>query len=241
MNTAKPLTELRVKIFADGSAKDEMLALSKVPYIKGFTTNPTLMHKAGVKDYAAFAKEIIAAIPDKPISFEVFSDDFMEMEREARIIGAWGKNVYVKIPIMNTRGQSSAPLVKKLSDGGFKLNVTMILTPAQVRVATEALNAGVSSIISVFAGRAADVGVDPMPIMRESKKMMSAKPSIELLWASTRELYNIYEAEEVGAEIITVPPSILKKIAGIGKGLDAVTLEGVQTFYDDGRTAGYKI
>lgn len=241
MEPAKKIEELRVKIFADGSAKDEMLALAKTPYVKGFTTNPTLMHKAGVTEYVAFAKEIVSAIPDKPISFEVFSDDFSEMERQAETIHSWGKNVYVKIPIMNTKGESSAHLIQKLASRGFQMNITMILTPAQVQIATDALSSSVPSIISVFAGRAADAGLDPMPIMRESKRITSTKPTIELLWASCRELYNIYEAEEIGAEIITIPPSILKKVSGIGTDLDTITLEGVKIFYDDGRAAGYKI
>ncbi len=239
--TPKKLEELSVQIYADGSNENDMLALNAAPYIKGFTTNPTLMHKAGVADYEAFAKKMLAAIPDKPFSFEVFSDDFADMERQARIIASWGKNVYVKIPITNTKGESAAPLIKKLSDEGIQQNVTMILTARQVQITADALSSKTPSIISVFAGRIADVGIDPIPVMRESKKITSAKPSIALLWASVRELFNIYEAESLGVEIVTVPPSILKKVGDIGKDLDALSLEGVKIFYEDGEAAGYKI
>ena len=218
-----------------------MLALAKEPYIKGLTTNPTLMHKAGVTDYAAFAKEILAAIPDKPISFEVFSDDFTEMERQAHTIASWPGQVYVKIPIMNTKGESSAELIAKLSAAGIRLNVTMILTTKQVQIATDALDMDTPAIISVFAGRAADVGLDPVPIMEESMKIVSAKPKIELLWASVRELFNIYEAERLGVHIITVPPTVLKKGKGVGTTLETLELEGVKIFYDDGKAAGFTI
>lgn len=237
----KKIDELRIKLYADGSEEKEMLALNGIPYIKGFTTNPTLMHKAGVTDYTTFAKKILIAIPDKPISFEVFADDFVEMERQARLIASWGKNVYAKIPIMNTKGESSAPLVKTLSDDGIKLNVTMILTSEQVQIATDALSASTPSIISVFAGRIADVGVDPIPVMRASKDITATKSAIELLWASTRELFNIYEAERIGVEIITVPPSILKKLGDIGKTPETLTLEGVKIFYEDGKEAGFTL
>ncbi|TAK58343.1 transaldolase [Patescibacteria group bacterium] len=237
----KKIEELRIKLYADGSEEREMLALNDTPYIKGFTTNPTLMHKAGVTDYTAFAKKILTAIPDKPISFEVFSDDFSEMERQARLIASWGENVYAKIPIINTKGESSAPLVKKLSDDGIKLNVTMILTAEQVQTATNALNPSTPSIISVFAGRIADVGIDPIPTMQASKAITSTKPAIELLWASTRELFNIYEAERIGVAIITVPPSILKKLGDIGKTPETLTLEGVKIFYEDGKSAGFTL
>ncbi|MES2014218.1 MAG: transaldolase [Patescibacteria group bacterium] len=239
--TPKKIDTLRIKLYADGSEEKEMLSLAEKPYIKGLTTNPTLMHKAGVTNYAEFAKKILSLIPEKPISFEVFSDDFSEMERQARLIASWGNNVYVKIPIVNTKGESSTPLVKKLSDEGIKLNVTMILTAEQVQTATNALSASTPSIISVFAGRIADVGMDPIPVMQASKAITATKPSIELLWASTRELFNIYEAERVGAEIITVPPSILKKLGDIGKDLQTLTLEGVKTFYEDGKAAGFTL
>lgn len=241
MASVKKLEELSIKIFADGAEKADMLALAKEPYIKGLTTNPTLMHKAGVTDYAAFAKEILAAIPDKPISFEVFSDDFTEMERQAHTIASWPGQVYVKIPIMNTKGESSAELIAKLSAAGIRLNVTMILTTKQVQIATDALDMDTPAIISVFAGRAADVGLDPVPIMEESMKIVSAKPKIELLWASVRELFNIYEAERLGVHIITVPPTVLKKGKGVGTTLETLELEGVKIFYDDGKAAGFTI
>lgn len=237
----KKIEELRVQLYADGSDEKDMLALANVPHIKGFTTNPTLMHKAGVTDYTGFAKKILAAIPDKSLSFEVFSDDFADMERQARLIASWGGNVYVKIPIMNTKGESSAPLIQKLSADGIKLNVTMILLASQVETAVNALSATTPSIVSVFAGRAADVGVDPMPLMQESKRLTSSKPSIQLLWASTRELFNIYEAEEVGCEIITVPYNILGKLGQIGSDLGKLSLDGVRTFFEDGKASGFNI
>ncbi len=239
--TPKKIEELRIKLYADGSEEKEMLELAAKPYIKGFTTNPTLMHKAGVTNYSEFAKKILVAIPDKPISFEVFSDDFPEMERQARLIASWGDNVYAKIPIMNTRAESAAPLIQKLSTDGIKLNVTMILTDAQVKIAADALNASTPSIISVFAGRIADVGIDPIPVMEKSKAITAMKPAIELLWASTRELFNIYEAERIGAEIITVPPSILKKLGDVGKDLDELSRTGVKIFYEDGKAAGFTL
>ncbi len=241
MTSAKKIEDLRVKLFVDGSGEADMLALNKLPYIKGFTTNPSLMREAGVSDYVAFAQKMVAAIPDKSISFEVFSDDFTDIERQARIITTWGPNVYVKIPSMNTKGESTAPIVKKLSAEGIKLNITMIIRPEEVATAVEALSDKTPSIVSVFAGRAADAGFDPMPIMKESKGFTSKKPVIELLWASTRELYSIYEAEEIGCEIITVPPSILKKIPGIGKDLKELTLKGVNTFFEDGKAAGFAL
>jgi transaldolase len=239
MPTPKKVQELRVKIFADGAEKEGILSLYQEPYIKGFTTNPTLMKKAGVTDYVGFAKDILASIPDKPISFEVFSDEFPEMERQARIIASWAPNVYVKIPIMNTKGESAVPLVAKLSSEGIKLNVTAILTLAQVGEAAEALSGKAPSIVSVFAGRIADTGVDPVPVMRDAKAIVSAKPSIELLWASPRELYNIYDAEEAGADIITVSHDILKKLGKIGFDHHELSLETVKMFYDDGQKAGY--
>ncbi|MBV9349803.1 MAG: transaldolase [Patescibacteria group bacterium] len=241
MQKPKPLSELRVQIYADGSKKEDMLALAKNPLIRGFTTNPTLMRKAGVEGYAAFAKEMTAAIPDKPISFEVFSDDFGEMERQARIIAGFGENIYAKIPITNTKGESAFGLIRALSGDGVKLNITMILSQEQVAIAVDALSSTVPSIVSVFAGRAADLGYDPMALMRESKAITKEKPMTALLWASTREVYNIYEAEETGAEIITVPPAILEKAFLIGSTLEEASLEGVRVFYEDGKAAGYSL
>lgn len=237
----KKLNELRIKIFADGAEKASMLVAAVDPLVKGFTTNPTLMRKAGVTDYVGFAKEILAEIKDKPISFEVFSDDFIEMERQARIIAAWGSNVYVKIPVTNTKKISSAPLIKKLAAEGVKLNVTAILTLEQVKEVEAALAPGVPAVVSVFAGRIADTGVDPVPLMRECKKVLAAHPEHELLWASPRELYNIYQADEVGADIITVTPEIIKKGEKIGYDLNELSRETVQMFYDDGQKVGYTL
>ena len=230
-----------MKIFADGADKTSMVAAAADPLIQGFTTNPTLMRKAGVVDYAGFAKEVLAEIKEKPISFEVFSDDFPEMERQARIIAAWAPNVYVKIPVMNTKKKSSAPLIKKLSAEGIKLNVTAILTVFQVQEVVAALTPKTAAIVSVFAGRVADTGVDPMPMMREAKKIIAPFPNYELLWASTRELFNIYQAEEIGADIITVTPDVLKKAAMIGIDHDELSAQTVAMFYEDGQKVGYTL
>lgn len=235
----KKAHELCVKIFADGADKDGMIALAKDPLIKGFTTNPTLMRKAGVADYAPFAKEILGAIKDKPVSFEVFSDDFSEMERQARLIASWAPNVYVKIPITNTRGTFSFDLVKKLAADGTKLNVTAILTPEQVKNIIPALSSKTPAIISVFAGRIADTGVDPVPIMKEARALLQAYPRAELLWASPRELLNIYQADSIGVHIITVTSDILKKLDKVGYDHSMLSLDTVKMFYDDGAKAGY--
>lgn len=235
----KKAHELKIKIFADGAERDGMIELHKVPYIKGFTTNPTLMKKAGITDYAGFAKEILTHIKDKPVSFEVFSDDFNEMERQARIINGWAPNVYVKIPVMNTERQSAAKLIEKLSKEGIQLNVTAILTLEQVKEVVDALDKKTPAIISVFAGRIADTGHNPMPIMKEAKGMMS--PNMELLWASPRQLYNIYEAEEVGSDIITVSHDILKKLEKVGFDHHELSWETVKMFYDDGQKVGYTL
>lgn len=237
----KKLSELDIKIFADGADKASMIEAAKDPVIKGFTTNPTLMRKAGVVDYAGFAKEVLAEIKDKPISFEVFSDDFAEMERQARIIASWAPNVYVKIPIMNTKSASSFDLIKKLAADGIKINVTAILTSAQVKEILPALSPNVPAIISVFAGRVADTGVDPIPMMQEVGSMLAPYSHYELLWASSRELFNIYQAEFAGADIITVPPDILKKSTMIGVDHDELSLQTVKMFYDDGQKVGYTL
>ena len=237
----KKIEDLRVKIFGDGAHSEDMLAMAEKPFIKGFTTNPSLMRAAGVTDYVAFAKDILTKITDKPISFEVFSDDFTEMERQARIISAWGENVYVKIPVTNTKGESSNPLVEKLSHEGLKLNVTAILTTEQVTGVAQALSPDTAAIISVFAGRIADTGIDPLPIMRACKSAMLERPKAELLWASCRETFNIYEAEDVAADIITVPYNILNKLHEIGLDLTQYSLDGVKTFYADGQAAGFTI
>ncbi len=237
----KALSELKIKIFADGADKASMAALAKDPLIKGFTTNPTLMRKAGVTDYAAFAKEVLAEIKKKPVSFEVFSDDFGEMERQARIIMSWADNVYVKIPVMNTKKQSSTSLVRKLAKEGAKLNVTAILTLEQVKEVAAALSPKVPAIVSVFAGRIADTGYDPVPIMKACKAVLAGTPAYELLWASPRELLNIYQADEVGADIITVTPEILKKGEMIGLDHRELSYQTVKMFYDDGQKVGYTL
>ncbi|TRZ83052.1 transaldolase [bacterium] len=237
----KKNTDFKIKIFADGADKSSIMELSKKRWISGFTTNPTLMRKAGVKNYKKFAKEILSIVKKKPISFEVFSDNFEEMERQAQLINSWGKNVYIKIPITNTKGDSAFFLVKKLSQDGIKVNVTAIFTLEQIRHILKALSFGTPAVISVFAGRIADTGKDPMPIMKQASKMLSKYPEIELLWASPRELLNIFQAESVGCDIITVQPDILKKINTIGKNLEAFSLDTVKMFYDDAQSAGYKL
>lgn len=235
------MQDLKIQLFADGAEKAAMIELSQKPFIKGFTTNPTLMRKGGVTDYAAFAKEVVAAITDKPISFEVFSDDFSEMERQARIIASWGKNIYVKIPITNTKGESSIPLIKKLSTAGVKVNVTAILTLPQVRAVAAVLSPKTPSVVSVFAGRVADTGRDPAPVMKRAKQLLAKNKKAELLWASTREVFNIVQAEEAGCDIITVPNDILKKLDKLGYNLEMFSLDTVKMFYEDGKQAGYRL
>jgi transaldolase len=235
------LPQFRIKLYADGADLDGMIEEYKKGIASGFTTNPTLMKKAGVKSYEEFAKAALNAIPDLPISFEVFADDLPGMEREARKIGNWGKNVYIKIPVTNTKGESTAPLVKKLSHDGLKLNVTAILTIDQVKTVAKALSSDTPSIVSVFAGRIADTGVDPMPIMKESVKTLKSNPKAELLWASTRELLNLIQAESCGCHIITITNDILKKTPLFGKDLSQLSLETVQMFYSDAQSAGYMI
>jgi len=237
----KLLKDLKVKIFSDGADIDQMKAAYKEGIIKGFTTNPTLMRKANVLDYEKFAKELLSEIKDLPISFEVFSDDFSEMEKEALKIAGWGKNVNIKIPITNTKGHSSIPLIKKLSERGLFLNITAILTIEQVKQVSQAISPSSKTIVSVFAGRIADTGRDPKPIMKEAKKILSSNENAYLLWASSRELLNIFEAEECGCDIITVTSDILKKLHLIGKDLSELSLDTVKMFYDDAMKAGYKI
>jgi len=233
--------DLKVKIFADGAEKAGMLEMYAKPYIKGFTTNPTLMHKAGLTDYRAFARDIVAAIPDRPISFEVFSDEFDEMERQAREIATWGDNVYVKIPVTNTRREPAYDLVRRLSNDGIKLNITAIMTIDQVRNVVAAVKDGAPSCVSVFAGRIADTGRDPVPIMTECVAILKAAPRAELIWASPRELLNIIQADAIGCHIITVTNDILKKLPLIGKDLADYSLDTVKMFYDDGRKAGFTL
>jgi transaldolase len=235
------LENLRVKVFADGADLEGMQAMARMPYIKGFTTNPTLMNKAGIKDYRAFARDVLAAIPDRPISFEVFSDEFAEMERQALEIASWGANVYVKIPITNTRASSSGPLVKRLTAAGVKVNVTALMTAEQVRDVCLCLTPGVPSCVSVFAGRIADTGRDPVPIMKESLGILKQAPGAELIWASPREFLNIFQADEIGCQIITVTNDLLKKAHLIGKDLDQFSLETVEMFHRDAVAAGFQL
>ena len=230
---------MSVKIFADGAEKAPMLKLYANPQIKGFTTNPTLMRKAGITDYEAFARDIVAAIPDRPISLEVFADEFDEMERQAERIATWGENIYVKIPVTNTRGESSCPLVRRLASRGVKQNVTALMTLDQVREVTDALAAGPAANISVFAGRVADTGVDPLPMMRAALEIMRPYPQLELIWASPRELLNIVQASEIGCHIITVTSDILNKLPLIGKDLDEYSLDTVKMFRADALASGF--
>lgn len=232
---------LRIAIYADGADVRDMVAARDAGLVTGFTTNPTLMRKSGITDYEEFAKQALAATGNMPISFEVFADDFDEMERQAKLIATWGESVYVKIPVTNTKGESSAPLIRRLADAGVKQNVTAILTLAQVRAVVEALHADVPAIVSVFAGRIADTGVDPVPLMREAAQICSAKPKAELLWASPRELLNIFQADECGCHIITVTPDILKKLSMVGKPLDELSLDTVKMFYNDASAAGFTL
>ena len=230
-----------VKVFADGADMNSILELSKNPYIKGFTTNPTLMRKAGVTDYEAFSRELIGAIPDRPVSLEVFADDFLEMENQAYRIASWGKNVYVKIPITNTKQESSCSLITRLSSAGVQLNVTAILTLDQVQNVANALSVKTPAIVSVFAGRIADTGVDPVPMMMKSLELLKDLPNAELLWASPREVLNIIQADEIGCHIITATSDVLKKLSLLGKDLDTYSLETVDMFHNDANAAGYSI
>lgn len=236
-----PISRLKIKIFADGAEKASMLALAKERHIKGLTTNPTLMKKAGITDYAAFAKDILKHITKKSISFEVFSDDFDDMERQARIINSWGKNIYVKIPVTNTKKKSAASLIKKLSHEGIRLNVTALLTLAQVREVLRALSPKTPAIISVFAGRVADTGVNPLPMMKAAKALTKKRKNVELLWASPRQLLDIYNAEAAGADIVTVTSDILNKLNKIGYDHAAYSLDTVKMFYEDGQKAGFTL
>ncbi|MFZ1137265.1 MAG: transaldolase [Candidatus Korobacteraceae bacterium] len=237
----RSVAELKIKLFADGADKAQILQAQANPLIKGFTTNPTLMRAAGVKNYEAFAHEILAAVTDKPISFEVFADEFAEMERQAHKIADWAENVYVKIPVTNTRHESSKELVRRLAHSGVKVNVTAILTLDQVRDAAAALVGGAPSVISVFAGRIADTGEDPVPLMAAAVNMVSPDSGIEVLWASPRELLNIFQANDVGCHIITATDSVLGKLKTVGKDLDVYSLETVRMFYNDAAHSGYQL
>ncbi|MEO6486812.1 MAG: transaldolase [Thermoanaerobaculia bacterium] len=235
------VSKLRIHLYADGADVRDMLSARESGIVKGFTTNPTLMRKSGVTDYEAFAKEALRAVSGMPISFEVFADDFPEMERQALKIAEWGEGVFVKIPITNTKGDSAVPLIRQLSSAGVKLNITAILTLQQVNDVVDALNPEVPAIVSVFAGRIADTGRDPMPLMKEAATMVGRKPKAQLLWASPRELLNIFHAEECGCHIITVTGDILKKLAMVGKPLEELSLDTVKMFFNDASAAGFKL
>jgi transaldolase len=241
LSRVKTLSELKVRIFADGADKATMLALYANPLIRGFTTNPTLMRKAGITDYEGFARDILQSIPDRPLSLEVFADEFPEMERQARKIAAWGDNVYVKIPVTNTRGEPSLDLICRLAHAGVKLNVTALLTLDQVRDVSQALDGGAPSCVSIFAGRIADTGQDPVPVMAAAVEMLRAYPRMELIWASPRELLNIFQADDIGCHIITATPDILKKLSVVGRNLDDYSLETVKMFHDDAKKSGYTL
>ena len=243
MTTPKPsLSTLKVKIYADGADKAGILDLYAKPYIKGLTTNPTLMNKAGIKDYETFARDILQTVTAKPISLEVFADEFPEMKRQALMIAGWGRNVYVKIPITNTRRETAVPLIRELAHQGVQLNITAMLTLEQVRGVAAALNPEVPSVVSLFAGRIADTGVDPMPIMRTSREILAGQPKAELLWASVREVLNIVQAEQSGCHIVTVQHDILAKAAKLlGMDLGDLSLDTVKMFANDAASAGYQL
>ena len=233
--------DFKIKIFADGADIDGMREEYKKGYVSGFTTNPTLMKKAGVVDYETFAKEIAAEITDLPLSFEVFSDDFDTMAKEARKIGSWGDNIYIKLPVTNTKGEPVTGLIKELSAEGYKLNITAILTIRQVEDVIKSFTPGTGAYVSVFAGRIADTGVDPMPVMRETAKLCKSVDGVESLWASTRELLNIFQAQDCGVDIITVTNDILKKLPMVGMDLTELSLDTVKMFHNDATSLGYKL
>ena len=237
----KKVEELKVKIFADGADKAGMLEMYEKPFVKGLTTNPTLMKKAGIVDYQAFCKDILTSINDKPLSFEVLSDDFSEMERQALEIASWGDNVYVKIPITNTKQETCYGLVKKLADQKVKLNVTALMTLEQVRNVVESLDPNIPSYVSVFAGRIADTGYDPVPLMTAAVEILKVAPAAELIWASPRELLNIFQADDIGCHVITVTNDILKKLSLVGYDLNEYSLDTVKMFYTDAVAAGFKL
>ena len=235
------LSQLRVKIFADGADKTGMLDMHARPYIKGLTTNPSLMRKAGIADYRSFARDVLSEIKDKPVCFEVLADDFAEMERQALEIAGWADNVYVKIPITNTKRETCRALVKRLADRRVKLNVTAVMTLAQVKEIMAALNPATASYVSVFAGRIADTGIDPLPLMREAVQLLKVNAKSELVWASSREIFNIIQANDIGCHVITVTNDILKKLSLIGYDLNEYSLDTVKMFYDDARGAGFSL
>jgi transaldolase len=232
---------MKIKLFADGADLAGIKEMSELSHIAGFTTNPTLMRKAGVSDYKSFALDVLKIVPDRPVSFEVFADDFLTMEKQAVEIASWGSNVNVKIPVTNTKGDFCGPLVKRLSDQGVKLNVTAVMTIEQVEKITDQLSPNTSAIISVFAGRIADTGVDPVPVMAHAVRVMKSKPLAELIWASPRELLNIFQADAIGCHIITATNDILKKLSLVGKNLDTYSLETVDMFFKDAKASNFII
>ena len=241
MSSIKDMSSLSIKVFADGASLPVIENLAKNPIIQGFTTNPTLMRNAGVTDYELFAKNVISIIDDRPLSLEVFSDDWAEMEHQARKLASWGSNVYVKIPITNTKAESSAELVRRLTSDGVQVNVTAILTIDQVLEMRSVLSGGAPSCISIFAGRVADAGVDPLPLMMQAINELSAEPQIEVIWASPREVLNLVQADSIGCHIITVTSDLLKKLPLLGKDLTEFSLETVTMFTEDAISAGYKL
>jgi transaldolase len=236
-----PVEGLRTHIYADGADLAAIRALAAEPHIKGFTTNPTLMRRAGIGDYAAFAREVLAVIGERPISFEIFADEPVEMERQAKTIASWGANIYVKVPVMNTAGTSMAPLIRRLSAAGIRLNVTALMTPAQVEEVSSALGDGPDAFVSLFAGRVADTGRDPVPLMREALEIMAPRPAQRLIWASPRELLNVFQADEIGCHVITVTHDLLVKLNLVGKDLAAYSLDTVQMFHRDAQASAFAI
>jgi transaldolase len=239
--SAPSLAGLKIKIFGDGADKAGIIELAKNPYVRGFTTNPTLMRKAGISDYEAFARDLLTHIPQYPISFEVFADDNAEMLRQAKKIATWGESVYVKIPVTNTRRETTAPIVRELTRGGVKLNITALMTVAQVREVCAALEGGAPACVSVFAGRVADTGRDPIPLMSEALSVIANYPGVELIWASPRELLNIFHANSIGTHIITVTHDVLGKLNLVGKSLDEYSLDTVKMFHSDAQKAGFSL
>jgi transaldolase len=237
----KTIDQLRVKIFADGADLKNIFSLYKQPFVKGFTTNPTLMRKSGIKNYKSFALEVLKEVPDRPVSFEVFADDLAGMLAQAKVIDSWGPNVNVKIPVTNSKGESTGSIVKELSAAGVKLNITAVFTIEQVKIIAKQLTYETPAIVSVFAGRIADTGVDPVPIMQESIEIFKNLPKVELLWASPREFFNIIQADEIGCHIITATPDVIGKLKLLNKDLNQFSLETVQMFYRDAQAAKYKI
>lgn len=236
------MTKLNVEVFADGADIEEMKAAYNNKYVDGFTTNPSLMAKAGVTDYKAFAEEVVKAIPDASISFEVFADDLETMEKEAEILKQYGDNVFVKIPIVTTTGESTLPLIKKLSADNVRLNVTAVCTIEQVRDITNAVTEGVPTYVSVFAGRIADTGVDPLPLMKESVEVTHSKKGVKLLWASCREVINVIQADEIGADIITCPADVVKKVnSNLGRNIEELSIDTVKGFAKDIQSSGLSI